>query len=96
MLRRDNPDLGLDEGDVDDAGTMLAFAKRIGWYTGGGKGGFTLAFGDISEHYANGDAAVKALYAEREIYESLRIQLIVQNAIKQKMPTDFIDYLLGN
>ena len=96
MLRRDNPDLGLDEGDVDDAGTMLAFAKRLGWYTGGGKGGFTLAFGDISEHYANGDAAVKALYAEREIYESLRIQLIVQNAIKQKMPTDFIDYLLGN
>lgn len=96
MLRRDNDDLGLLEGDVDDAGTMLAFAKRIGWYDGTPKGGYTLKFGDINEHYANADAAARGLYAEREIYEQLRMQLIVQNAIAQKMPEDFIDYLLGN
>lgn len=96
MLRRDNDDLGLVEGDIDDAGTMLVFAKRLGWYTGGGKAGFTLEFGDISTHFPNSDAAVRGLYADREIYESLRTQLIVQNAIQQKMPEDFIDYLLGN
>lgn len=96
LLRRDNEDLGLEEGDVDDAATMLAFAKRLGWYSGGGKGGFTLAFADVEEHYDNGEQAVLGLYANREIYETLRIQLIVQNAIKQKMPPDFLDYLLGN
>jgi recombination protein RecA len=96
MLRQDDDALGLVEGDIDDAATMLTFAKRLGWYTGGGKGGFTLAFGDVSEHYANGEEAVQGMYANREIYEALRIQLIVQNAMAQKMPEDFIDYLLGN
>lgn len=96
LLRRDNSDLGLDEGAVDDASTMLTFAKRLGWYTGGGKAGFTLQFGDVHEHYTNGENAERSLYANREVYESLRIQLIVQNALAQKMPPDFIDYLLGN
>jgi hypothetical protein len=55
-----------------------------------------LAFGDIDEHYANGDEAVRGLYANREIYDSLYTQLIVNNAVQQKMPDDFIEYLLGN
>lgn len=96
MLRRDDEELGLLEGDVDDAGTMLAFAKKLGWYTGGGRGGFELSFGDISAHFPNGEAAIKGLYEDRELYENLRIQLIVNNAIQQKMPEDFIEYLLGN
>lgn len=96
MLRRDDPDLGLNEGDIDDAGTMLAFAKSLGWYEGGGRAGYVLSFGDFEEKFDNGDQAVKYLYANREVYEDLRIQLIVQNALKQKMPQDFIDYLLGN
>lgn len=96
MLRRDDDDLGLKEGDVDDAGTMLAFAKKLGWYAGGGRGGFELAFGDVSAHFPNGEAAIRGLYEDRELYENLRIQLIVNNAMQQKMPEDFIDYLLGN
>lgn len=96
LIRRDNPELGLNEGDIDDAATMLTFAKRLGWYTGGGKGGFTLDFGEISAHFPNGDAAVKGLYEDPELYENLRTQLIVSNAIAQKMPEDFIDWLLGN
>lgn len=96
LLRRDDSELGLSEGDVDDAGTMLAFAKKLGWYSGGGKGGFMLEFGDTSEHFPNGEAAVKMMYENRELYEELRMQLIVNNAMRQKMPEDFIDYLLGN
>lgn len=96
MLRRDDPDLGLNEADVDDASTMLSMAKRLGWYKGGGKGGFLLEFADISERYDNAEQAVRAMYEHREIYETLRIQLIVQNALDQGMPTDYIDYLLGN
>ncbi len=97
MLREDNEDLGLFEGDVDDAATMLTFAKRLGWYSGGGRGGFTLKVGDvIDEHYANGEAAIKSMYQNREVYENLRVQLIVHAATREKMPSDFIDYLLGN
>lgn len=96
LLRRDDPELGLVEGDVDDAATMLTFAKRLGWFTGGGRGGQTLAFGDVNEHYDTGADAVRGLYADQELFENLRIQLIVQNAIAQKMPEDFINYLLGN
>lgn len=96
MLRTDKPEYGLVEGDIDDAATMITFAKKLGWYTGGGRGGFTLEFGDYSEHYQNQDEAVIALYHNKELLEALRIQLIVQNAIQQKMPPDFVDYLLGN
>lgn len=96
MLRADKPEYGLVEGDIDEAATMITFAKKYGWYNGGGRGGFTLEFGDYSEHYANGEEAVIALYNNQELYEALRIQCIVQNATQQKMPEDFIDYLLGN
>lgn len=97
MLRRDNEDLGLLEGDVDDAGTMLAFAKRLGWYEGTPKSGYTLSVGDtINQTFPNADAAARGLYQDRDMYEQLRMQLIVQNALAQKMPEDFIDYLLGN
>lgn len=96
MLRRTNEELGLSEGDVDDAGTMLAFANRYGWFSGAPKAGYDLVFGEYEEHYASKDAAVIGLYANREIYEALRIQLIVQNALTQGMKEDFIDYLLGN
>ena len=96
LLRRDNPELGLLEGDTDDAATMLTFAKRLGWYSGSPKGGYTLEFADICETFPNGAAAEIGLYANREAYDSLYTQLIVQNAMQQKMPDDFIEYLLGN
>lgn len=96
MLRADKPEYGLVEGDIDEAATMITFAKKFGWYSGGGRGGFTLEFGDYSEHYANGEEAVIALYNNEELFEALRIQCIVQNALSQKMPQDYIDYLLGS
>lgn len=96
MVRKDKPEYGLVEGDIDDAATMITFAKKHGWYTGGGKGGFTLEFGDYSERYQNGEEAVIALYNNEDLREALRIQLIVQNAIAQRMPQDFLDYLLGS
>jgi recombination protein RecA len=96
LLRRDDPELGLEEGDIDDAGTMLTFAKRLGWYEGTPKKGFVLEFSDFSEKFDNADQTAKYLYANREVYENLRIQLIAYNAIQQKMPEDFVDYLLGN
>lgn len=95
LARRDDEALGISEGSVEDASTMLAFAKKFGWYEGDGRRGVTLAFDDYSAEFENPDAAIKALYADTELFEHLRIQLIVQNALQQKMPEDFIQYLLG-
>lgn len=95
MLRRDDAETGLSEGDVDDAPTMLAFAKRLGWYTGGGRGGYTLEFADYSQTFPNAAAAATHLYENRDGYDLLRAHLIADNARRMNMPQDFIDYLLG-
>lgn len=95
MLRRDDPELGLTEGDIDDAATMLAFSKRIGWYTGGGRA-WTLSFGDFSHKFDGGvDAAVRWLYENRDVYWQLRCHLIADNAAKQGQATDFVNHILG-
>lgn len=93
LLRRDDPGRGLSEGDTDDAGTMLAFAKRLGIYGGTPKQGYLLEFDDYSATYANVDAAIVDLYQDRELYDALRRHLIVDNAMRQKMPEDFLEYL---
>lgn len=96
MLRQDDDSLGLKEGDIEDAGTMLAMAKKLGWYTGGGRGGYKLEFGDYEAiPFPNGDEAAKYLYEVREVYDDLRIHLFAQEARRQKMPEDFITYLMG-
>lgn len=95
MLRRADEDLGLNEGDVDDAGTMLVFAKRLGWWEGVPSKGYDLNIVDFEQHFDNADECVRFLYANREVYDSLRIQLIVNAAIEQGMPQDFVDYLQG-
>ena len=93
LIRRDDPERGLREGDTDDAGTMLAFAKRLGIYTGTPKQGYTLEFDGYRATYANVDAAIIDLYADTDLYDALRRHLIVDNAVRQKMPEDFIEYL---
>ncbi len=96
LLRRDDEELGLLEADMDDAGTMLSFAKRLEWFSSTPKGGANLEFGEVSHKEDNTDAMVKFLYQNRDVYEDLRLNLIVQNALSQKMPEDFIQYLMGN
>lgn len=95
MLRRPDDDLGLPEGAIDDAETMLTFAKRLGWYEGAPKKGYTLSFGDYSETYPNIAEAVKSLYLNPEVYWALRCNLIATHAASMGMPQDFVDYLLG-
>jgi len=96
LVRRDDPSIGLQEGNVDDAPTMLAFAAKYGWYEGDARRGISLAFPDFEQRFDSAAHAARFLYENKEVYESLRIQLIVQNALQQKMPEEFIQYLLGN
>lgn len=95
MMRRDDPATGLGEGDIDNAPTMFAHAKRLGWLTGGGRAGLTLSFGDVERHYDNTAQATSGLYAEPEVYNALYWQLIANQAGNLGMPDDFIEHLLG-
>lgn len=95
VMRRADEDMGLNEGDVDDASTMITFAKRRGWYTGGGRAGYTLTIGDNSYHEPNQDAMARFLYSERDVYWSLRQHLIADAAERQGMKPDFVAYLRG-
>ena len=93
MMRRADPELGLNEGDIDDAGTMLVFAARNGWYTGGGRS-WRLEYGEVSQQFGNRDEAVKYLYENADAYSDLRRNLIATEAQEQGMPDEFIEYLL--
>ncbi len=95
MLRRADDELGLREGDLDDAETMLAFAKRFEMLTGGGRGGLQLTFGDVDQHFANTAEAVVYLYSNPDVHWALRCSLIASNAQAQGMPESFVNYLLG-
>jgi len=96
MLRRDHDVYPLGEGAIDDAKTMLAFAKQFGWYTGGGKS-WTLEFpGEYGvTTFENTEQAILTLYQDTDFYWALRTALVVKNAQNQKMPDDFIAYLNG-
>lgn len=95
MRRRYSEELGLAEGEIDDADTMLAFAKRWDFMTGGGRGGQRLEFGDYDEVFPNTAAAVVALYENPDLREALRCHLIAHYAEKCGMNPEFVSYLRG-
>lgn len=95
MLRKNDEELGLNEGDIDDAETLLAFAKKYDMFTGGGRGGVTLEFGDVSQRFSNTAETVAYLYANRDVHWALRCSLIASYAQAQGMPDYFVNYLLG-
>lgn len=83
-------DLGLVEGDVDDASTMLAYAKKFGAYTGGGSS-WKLDFWDEEHSYRGLNDAVSQLYADRDLYWKLRNFLICEQAKHLGMPDEFLE-----
>lgn len=91
LLRRSAIDeLGLEEGDVDDAEVMLAFGKKMGIYTGAGRS-WTLELPDFEETKGSKDEWVQFLYENREEHQQLRNHLIALHAVKLGMPQYFID-----
>lgn len=94
MLRRDDPELGLTEAELDDAPIMLSYAKAHGLYTGTPKQGYTLEFGDYEAvHVGSAEDMVRTLYHDREYMWSLRCHLIALEARRQGMPEWFIEYI---
>lgn len=91
LLRRSaDDDLGLSEGDIDDAESMLGFAKKMGIYTGGGSS-WTLELPEFSDTMRGRDAWVEYLYANRDVHQQLRNHLIALHAVKLGMPQYFVD-----
>jgi recombination protein RecA len=95
MLRMDDEETGLAEGEIDDAGTMLNFAKRLGWYSGGGRR-WTLDFDEVSHTVSNVEEMIRFLYQEPEIYWKLRCHLIANEAERQRMEPEFIAHVRGD
>ncbi len=95
LMRRDSTQFPLLEGDIDDAPSMLAHAKKIGCYTGGGQS-WVLEFPDFRYTFKNADEAILYLYENRDTYWALRCHLIADHAARLGMPQDFINYLYGD
>lgn len=92
-LLRQAGDYGLQEGDIEDATTMLAMAKKFGMYTGGGSR-WRLQVGPLDETYGKLDEALSDLYSDRNKYWSLRNELMAQHARNLGMPQYHIDSIL--
>jgi recombination protein RecA len=93
LIREDDPNNNLYAGDIDDAATVLSYAKKFGVYTGGGtKWSVELANGD-NYRFGKAAEAISALREDRELYWALRTQLIQMQATRLGMPADFIERL---
>ena len=89
VCRVADSELGLAEGDVDDASTMLAYAKKFGAYTGGGSS-WTLEFWEHSHKFRGAGEAIAALYADPDLYWDLRNFLIYTQAKHLGMSEEFL------
>lgn len=89
LLRVPDAEFDLAEAEIDDASTMLAYAKKFGAYTGGGQS-WTLAFDNDEHKFRKLDEALTALYADRAFYWRLRNFLIRTQAEHLGMPESFL------
>ena len=90
LVREYDDDTGLGEGAVDDAGTMLAYAKKYDAYTGAGSA-WTLSFWGEERKFRGAGEAITELYTDGEFYQKLRDYLIWENARSLGMPDYFLE-----
>lgn len=90
LCRVPNQEYGLSEGEVDDASTLLAYAKKFGAYSGGGSS-WTLDFWDEEHRVRGANEAILRLYEDRNLYWKLRNFLICEQARHLGMPDQFLE-----
>jgi recombination protein RecA len=89
LCRMDDLDSGLHDGDVDDSPTVLAYAKKFGVFTGGGKY-WKLEF-DGQEYSLESPAkAAVFLNQNRGVYRALSNYLLRAQAQHMGMPRKFL------
>lgn len=84
---------GMAPGTVDDSSTVLAIAKKLDVYTGGGSS-WRLDYEDVNYKFGKAAEAVTALQQDPELYWSLRTHLIRLQAARSLMPEDFIERIV--
>lgn len=90
LVREYDEKTGLDAGMVDDAGTMLALAKKYGAYEGAGSS-WNLHFWDEDRNFRGADAAIADIYSDGDFYDKLYDYLIWENARSLRMPEYFLE-----
>ncbi len=89
LRRIPDPELGLNEGDIDDAATMLLYGKKFGIYNGAGSS-WTLEFNEDSHKFRGLNEAVATLYEDQDLRWRLRNYLIREQAAHLGMPDEFL------
>jgi recombination protein RecA len=90
LIRVPDEEYGLEPGDVDDAHTLLAYAKKFGAYGGGGSK-WTLEFDQHKHVFGKAREAIVAMYEDRNLYWALRNWIIREQARFLAMPDDFLE-----
>ena len=90
LMRRNEEENSLEEGDIDDAASALLMAKRFGLYTGAGSS-WTLDFQDVRMKFGKAAEAVSALREDDNLYWGLRTYLIQTQAVRLGMPEEFVE-----
>lgn len=93
--RADHDHLPLYEGMVDNAPTMLSYAKKMGVYTGGGRS-WTINLPDEAITLGSADEHIANLYTNPRLFWRFRNHLIALHAAKLKMPDWFIEELYAD
>jgi recombination protein RecA len=95
VRRLPNEEYGLAEGSVDDASTLLAYAKKFGHYSGGGSA-WELDFWNFKHTMKGADAWSLYLYHHPTAYWMLRNFLIWTQAKRLGMPDYFLQSFLDD
>lgn len=88
---KDN-DAELPAGSIDNAPTMLAYAKKFGVYTGGGSK-WILSFGDTSRTYGKAQEAIYDLRNDEELMRDLWVHLLQLQAVNVGQSDDMLDLI---
>lgn len=84
MIR--NPDHPLGEGFIDDAATVVAYARRMGLATG--EGSAPKRFDGLEETFPTWDSAAQHMYQDLDFFESLKRRMIGIQRVKVGMPAE--------
>lgn len=90
LVRMDDEENNLYTGDIDDAATLLTYAKKFGLYTGGGSS-WKLDYDDVSMKFSKSLEAIAALREDPDFYWGLRTRVIQEQAKRLGMPKEFLE-----
>lgn len=90
LQRVADEDANLAEGDIDDAATIVTYAKKMGFYQGEGTAAKVLDFDDTRMKFRKHAETIQALRDDADLKWALRCKLIQEQANHLGMSREFI------